>query len=495
MTRRFQAAALLLLTVVPTLLLAQGAVAPRMITPFASGGSSAITAGTTTITGGTDTRVIFNDAGVWGEDAGFTYVKGTDKATLLGGLTIGSVTTAGRATSIFQDTITGASATSNFLNVTGTFPGTLSAETSAALFAITADNDAFTQNALKITMAGAPSSAAAYGVHVDNASTGTYSIGVRGFASGAAAVSTGVIGIASAGTDRIGGFFSLANENPPFTDAALVINNGAVAANIFEARDNGTAVVTIADGGVTTFASGVSMSTHLQGTAFFGAAADSKGLWFGTIANSNGMILNATEQTPDAMFMGAGTTSNSWHFAETQDRLFDFNNGACGTAACTDPGFIISSAVQDTTQYNHLAAWGQAGGAIKTLTDGVATSIVRIPVANNSYAAGEVIYEIYATDGTDMQVRSSRIRYAMTNKAGTEACNIAAMDGTAATNQTDDDNVSSITAGTLTYDVTCTNVAADTMDIQFRAVSSLTETTLRAKYSVKHLSSGAPARQ
>lgn len=46
-----------------------------------AGGSSAITAGTTTITGGTNTRVVFNDGGVWGEDAGFTYAKATDAAT------------------------------------------------------------------------------------------------------------------------------------------------------------------------------------------------------------------------------------------------------------------------------------------------------------------------------------------------------------------------------------------------------------------------------
>ncbi len=54
-----------------------------------SSSSSAITAGTTTITGGTNTRVVFNDSGVWGEDAGLTYVKATDILTALGGYEIG----------------------------------------------------------------------------------------------------------------------------------------------------------------------------------------------------------------------------------------------------------------------------------------------------------------------------------------------------------------------------------------------------------------------
>lgn len=46
--------------------------------------SAGITVGTTTITSGTDTRVPFNDAGVYGEDAGLTFIKATD--TLLTGL-------------------------------------------------------------------------------------------------------------------------------------------------------------------------------------------------------------------------------------------------------------------------------------------------------------------------------------------------------------------------------------------------------------------------
>ena len=41
-----------------------------------------------TISGGTDTRVLFNDGGNLGEDAGFTYNKTTDILTLLGGCTI-----------------------------------------------------------------------------------------------------------------------------------------------------------------------------------------------------------------------------------------------------------------------------------------------------------------------------------------------------------------------------------------------------------------------
>ena len=62
--------------------LAQQPVCPAVVTVCGGSGGGGITAAATAITGGTDTRVIFNDGGVWGEDAGFTYAKATDTATL-----------------------------------------------------------------------------------------------------------------------------------------------------------------------------------------------------------------------------------------------------------------------------------------------------------------------------------------------------------------------------------------------------------------------------
>lgn len=215
---------------------------------------------------------------------------------------------------------------------------------------------------------------------------------------------------------------------------------------------------------------------------------------FGNSATT-GAIEGNSLQTPDTVALETGSLSNCFNVFEAGDRGSDMGNGSAGTSASTDPCINIHSAVADQTQYNTLAAWGSAGGAVKTLTESSATALVRISVPTNSRASGEIIYEIYATDGTDMQVRSSRIRYAMTNKAGTEACTLVAADGAAANAETNDDNASSITAGTLTYGIACTNNAADTMDITFNAVSSLVQTTLQATWSVQHLSPGAPARQ
>lgn len=53
--------------------------------------ATAITIGTTSIIGGSDTQVQFNNAGVLGSDAGFTYNKTTGALTLVGSLTVPTI--------------------------------------------------------------------------------------------------------------------------------------------------------------------------------------------------------------------------------------------------------------------------------------------------------------------------------------------------------------------------------------------------------------------
>lgn len=50
------------------------------------GGAASLTVGTTTISSGTDKRVLFDDAGILGEDGGFTYDKATDALTVAGNI-------------------------------------------------------------------------------------------------------------------------------------------------------------------------------------------------------------------------------------------------------------------------------------------------------------------------------------------------------------------------------------------------------------------------
>jgi len=87
----------------------------------------------------------------------------------------------------------------------------------------------------------------------------TLSVGVLGFSytgsNTAGPNRIGVIGVAdttAVATNIVGGYFGLAAQNsanPTFTSSALIADNGSQAVPIFLARDNGTEVFRIADGG------------------------------------------------------------------------------------------------------------------------------------------------------------------------------------------------------------------------------------------------------
>ena len=124
---------------------------------------------------------------------------------------------------------------------------------------------------------GADLAAWTFNCGIDSAATGVtgvgYNVGVAGVASGAiknvglygyaqanvaGAKNIGVLGLGynangGGGTFYAGGVFGLSVTNVTLDEnAALIADNGAIAASIFLARDNGSNVVTIADGGILT---------------------------------------------------------------------------------------------------------------------------------------------------------------------------------------------------------------------------------------------------
>lgn len=85
----------------------------------------------------------------------------------------------------------------------------------------------------------------------------------------------GVFGAAAGGDTNVGGYFTLAGGTPTLTSAALMADNAATSSAILVARDNGTAVLTVADGGVLTVAPGgtTKLSVNGTGVGFFAVAA------------------------------------------------------------------------------------------------------------------------------------------------------------------------------------------------------------------------------
>lgn len=213
---------------------------------------------------------------------------------------------------------------------------------------------------------------------------------------------------------------------------------------------------------------------------------------------NNSLHPSRSALTPDSGALIVGTNSTSWHMFENADGTFDFNNGRCGTSTCTDPSFIIHSHNQSTTEYvqtsndgtlSHLD--GQAGtngvgqfawAGAKTLTESSPTVVVDVPVASGAYTGATINWTVVASDATDHQSRRGATYLAVVNKAGTETCTVGDI-GTP---------VVAVSTGTLTVttaaDVTGTNVCTLTIN----AVSSLTQTVLRAYYSVQVDGPGIP---
>ncbi len=86
---------------------------------------------------------------------------------------------------------------------------------------------------------------------------GNINVGIFGRATIAknSATNIGMVGIAlNTGTTpiHVGGYFGLVSATPTFVSAALVADNGTTTDPIFLARDNGTTVLTVADGGAVT---------------------------------------------------------------------------------------------------------------------------------------------------------------------------------------------------------------------------------------------------
>ena len=112
--------------------------------------------------------------------------------------------------------------------------------------------------------------------------------------------------------------------------------------------------------------------------------------------------------------------------------------------------------------------------ASKTLTESTATGVVDIAVAAGSVASGEFFYSVQANDATDFQVIRGRVVWAVVNKGGTLTTSI-----------TDTVEANPVSAGTLTCAATLVN-GTNKVTLSLNAVSSLTQTTLRARWRLEH---------
>ena len=220
-------------------------------------------------------------------------------------------------------TLSGASATDNFLNLTATMPSTMTAATNAVSMNITsAGSSTFNNRALSIDyLAGYTGSSLTVGALIVNRAAGTgatfgngsstlnyrpgnsnlgaqlqangtttgFNFGGYGSAFGSSvanygafnsaasslntpALNVGTFSAAYSATTNVAGAFMLKNSGTPsFSSCALLADNGDQAVPVAIFRDNGSAVVTIADGGNVTCTGNVSVADDAYASGWNGS--------------------------------------------------------------------------------------------------------------------------------------------------------------------------------------------------------------------------------
>lgn len=152
-----------------------------------------------------------------------------------------------------------------------------------------------------------------------------------------------------------------------------------------------------------------------------------------------------------------------------------------GQSTGTGRGGYVRSATSLTgttgSSANSYSTRSYASAKPVDLTESSATLFANVALASSKIAGFTLACTVYANDGTNYQSVTSEVRIDAVNKAGTVTATL-----------TQTDNTTAASSGTLT----CTYTAVangNGVDIKANAVSSLTQTVLRVKWSIISLNS------
>lgn len=206
-------------------------------------------------------------------------------------------------------------------------------------------------------------------------------------------------------------------------------------------------------------------SAFATNVAMFGSSSDFR---IGFCAN----------QTPDMSCIGVDSASRGVILGE----VADIAATDLAHPNPTQPTFWIhTNDVSPTTRYGAYSAAGQVHSLYTGLTESAASNVVQITVAAGAVIGGVFHYSVYAADATNHQIRKGRIIFSAVNEAGTETCVLGTVE-----------EIDNTPTGTLTATVTCDTSPSNAINLQLNAVSSLTQTSLRAFFHVE-LDGAAPS--
>lgn len=110
-------------------------------------------------------------------------------------------------------------------------------------------------------------------------------------------------------------------------------------------------------------------------------------------------------------------------------------------------------------------------GDYVALTESSATKFTSTTIATGKIQGGSILITIEANDATDYQSRTLRFIWSAVNKAGTLTITLGTPE-----------EVVALSSGTLTCTITAVDAGSGVLDFKANAVSSLTQSTLRATY-------------
>lgn len=124
-----------------------------------------------------------------------------------------------------------------------------------------------------------------------------------------------------------------------------------------------------------------------------------------------------------------------------------------------------------TTTINTFTDTSITVGDYVTLTESSATKFTSTTIATGKIQGGSILVTVEANDATDFQARTLRFIWSAVNKAGTLTITISTPE-----------EVVALSSGTLTCTITAVDAGSGVLDFKANAVSSLTQSTLRATY-------------
>lgn len=187
-------------------------------------------------------------------------------------------------------------------------------------------------------------------------------------------------------------------------------------------------------------------------------------------------VISAPSPTllPGPLAVGAGITTQTAPLQRWKDggdnvlSYIDKDGKFVGNVTGNVTGSLTGNVTGNVTAAQYIN-----GSSSKGLTESTDTAFLDIALGAGERVSGEVIYEVFASDSTDIQALTGTLRYVAVNKAGAITVTVAEVG----------DQKTALSTGTLTASNTAV-AGTGKITLRCNADSSLTQTSFQIRYRI-----------